>query len=457
MATRQRRSYLILAALVVVALLGSAVWAHGQEPVQWSVREAIGYALDHSPDVAVVHNRILEQEEARAEVFSNFLPDLTLQAGYTYLDNVPRIEFDTTVDVPLPGLPPVRIQGAKDIGANDNYLARLNLNQLLFASGRVLYAHRAAGEQVESSRQEEETVKLGVARETAQAYLGVLIARAVTDVQRQALDAARAHLEQVQNKYDAGVATRLELLRAQVEVSNVEPRVIEAEQAIETALILLRRATGMPDETSIVLTDRLEAEVEPIDEKAELDRARLMRPEFKVLEHRRSAAEDMALSKRGDMLPAVQLMSSFGYENPYYSITEWEHVFTVGVGFQVPIFDGLQAYHAMRRSRAVAETMSLATLQTQANVRTEVQAAVLALREAAVRMKDTADNWKRVDDMVEISENSYAAGAATNLEVIDTQLAATSARLEHLKALHDYRNAQIRLAAATGILTSLAR
>jgi outer membrane protein TolC len=72
-------------------------------------------------------------------------------------------------------------------------------------------------------------------------------------------------------------------------------------------------------------------------------------------------------------------------------------------------------------------------------------------------MKATADNRGRADQMLDIAEQSYAAGAATNVEVIDAQLAATTARLEHLKALYDYRNAQIHLAASTGDLTSIGR
>ena len=200
-----------LPVLAVAVVVVSAVGARAAEPLKWSVRQAIGYALEHSPDVAVAHSRITEKEEAKGEVFSNFLPDLSIDAGYQYLDNIPRIEFDTQVDTPLPGVPPVKVQGAKEIGANDNWLARLSLNQLLFASGRVYYAHRAAGKRVESTRQEEETVKLGVARQTAKAYLSVLIAEAVANVQREALSTAQAHLEQVENRYEAGMANRLDL------------------------------------------------------------------------------------------------------------------------------------------------------------------------------------------------------------------------------------------------------
>ena len=443
--------------LMLAGLVGLAADVEAAEALQWSVREAIGYALVHSPDVAVAHSRIAEKEEAKGEVFSHFLPDLSIDAGYQYLDNIPRIETDIQMDSPIPGGPPISIQDEREIGANDNWLARLSLNQLLFESGRVYYAHRAAGKQVEASRKEEETVKLGVARQTAQAYLSVLIADAVSDVQREALSTAQAHLEQVQNRYDAGVANRLELLRAKVEVSNVEPRVIEAEQGIETAFILLRRAAGLGRDAEIELTDQLEAEVEAIDEEKELERARAMRPEFKVLEYNQSATEDLALSERGGMLPMIQLTSTFGYEKPYFAVNEWEQIFTVGVGIKVPLFDGLEAYRGMRRARAAAETITLAEVQTHANVRTEVRTAVLALREAAVRMKATQDNRDRSNEMLDIAQHSYKAGAATNVEVIDAQLAATTARLEHLKALYDYRNAQIHLAAATGDLASIGR
>jgi outer membrane protein TolC len=153
----------------------------------------------------------------------------------------------------------------------------------------------------------------------------------------------------------------------------------------------------------------------------------------------------------------MQFTGTFGYERPYFAINEWEQVATVGVGLQVPLFDGLEAYRSMRRARAAAETVSLATVQTHADVRTQIRTAVLALREAAVRMGATADNMERAEEMLEIAESSYTAGAATNVEVLDAQLAATRARLEHLKALYDYRNGQIQLAAATGDLISSGR
>ena len=56
--------------LMVAGLLGSANKAPATEPLRWSVREAIGYALEHSPNVAVAQSKVDEKEEAKKVVFS---------------------------------------------------------------------------------------------------------------------------------------------------------------------------------------------------------------------------------------------------------------------------------------------------------------------------------------------------------------------------------------------------
>ena len=446
---------LSLLALAVTLTGFQPAWAG--EPMSWSLVQAIHYGLDHNPDLAVVRNQVEEKVEARGEVFSNFLPDLTFEGGYTYIDNVPRIQIDFPVDPPGPLIPPFQINREARIGAQDNYKAKLSLNQLLFASGKVYYAHRAAKRQIESAREQELALRLKVAQRIAEAYNGVLIADSAAAVQREALAAARAHLEQVQNRHEAGAATRLELLRSQVEVSNLEPRVTEAETGIQIALTQFRRATGLAEEADLLLTDSLEATVEPVEAKGEFERATRMRPEFAALDHLRAAAEDQALSQRGSMLPTVALSGTFGYEKPYFSVNDWERNWTVGVGVKVPIFDGLEAYHGMRKARASAETLKMSSVQTHADVHTEVQTALVDLSETTVRIGTTRENVERVRQMLAIAEESYRAGAATSLEVLDAQLAATTARLNHLRALYDYRVARVRLAAATGNLEAIGR
>ena len=442
-----------LASAWLACLPSSRAWADEPAPVRWSVREAVTYALAHNPEVAVSHNRIEELKEQRGEVFANFLPDLQFEAGFKYIDNIPQIDIDFN----LPTTPPTRFVKEVEVGANDNYSLELKLNQILFASGRVYYADRAAKKQIASGGFQEDAVKLNVARQTAEVYHGVRISQSVVTVQQEALDTARAHNEHVKNRYEAGAATRLELLRSQVEVSNLVSGITEAEKNLETSMTLFRRVTGLPDDVSVTLTEPASTSAPPPASEDLLENALDARPELKALEQSRSALEDQALSERGRMLPALNLFGSFTYQKPYFSVVEWQKIFTVGAGISVPLFDGLSAHRGMRRARAAAETLSLTAAQTRADVRTEVHTALLDLQEARVRTRTTDENVGRALQMLDIAESTYTAGAATSLEVIDAQLATTRARLDHLKALYDYRIACVRLAYASGDLQGIWR
>jgi len=241
---RRARRLLRAAALLVVLAVPPAVAADDPAPVSWSVREAVSFALQNNPEVAVAHNRIEELRQQRGVVFSSYLPDVSFEASYWYLDNVPLIDITFNLPSTGPGAPAATFTKEVTVGANNNALLALKFNQLLFASGRVYYADRSMKGQVAAGEDQEDSIKLGVARQTAEVYDRVLILAKVVEVQRAAQDAARAHCEQVRHRFDAGAATQLELLRSQVEASNLEAGVTQAEKNYESALVLLKRIKG---------------------------------------------------------------------------------------------------------------------------------------------------------------------------------------------------------------------
>ena len=441
--------------LAVVGLLLAAP-ALAQDGGPWTLDAAINYAQAHNPDLQTALSQLDEAHQAQGEVFANFLPDLTLEGGYTYLSNVPEMEVNLAIQ-PLPIVEPVSIHKKFPLGYHDNRRLQVNFSQLLFASGQVYYAYEAVDEQIRAGEHRLDAARLKVSQATAEAFLGVLIAQSLAQARNESLNSARAHLVEVTHRHDAGAASRFELLRAQVEVSNIEPQVTEAERMVETTRAGLRRAMGLAPDAPAAVTGDLETAPEPVDEGAALARAEQARPELAAYAANRQAAEEQALSYRGAMLPAVMMTASYAYQRPYYSIDDWESNWTFGVGVRVPIFDGLQAYHAMSRARAAAETAARGQAQARADVSLEVHNAVLALREAEVRVASTRANVERARQMVAIAESSYQAGALTSMDVIDAQLAATNARLAYLKALYDYRLARVRLAAATGDQAGIGR
>jgi len=444
--------------MLLAAILAAPTWspaAAQDEP--WTLVQAIDYALAHNPDLQEAGQQIQAAEEQRREVAAGFYPQLTAEGGYQYIDNVQEIEIDFVPDIPIDNFPEIHINKKIEMGRHDNYLAQLKLQQVAFASGRVFYGHRAMDGQVETKRRQVEVGQLQVAQLTAEAFLGVLISQEVYQARRAAFDSANAHLEHVTHRYEAGASSRFEMLRAQVEAANLEPEVTQAANQIDLAKTAFRRVLGLDKDAAVDVTGKLETTQAQIDEEEAVARALAQRPEFAAYRAGMKALEDAAKSRRAEMLPAVVLTGSYGWQKPYFTNFDGDTNWTVGVGVQVPLFDGLRAYRGMEGQRAQAEILRFSTQRLRADIDRDIRLQRLALDEARLRIRTTRENYERAESMVAIAEDSYVAGALTSLDVIDAQLAATYARVAYLKALYDYRVAKVRLAAATGDLAAIGR
>ncbi|MCX5868905.1 MAG: TolC family protein, partial [Proteobacteria bacterium] len=205
---------------IIPGLLGAIFWlglstgpAAAQDNGSWSLSQAIEYAQGHNPAIAVLESQAEEARQAKNETFSGYLPQLILEGGYTRIDNIPSI------DTPM---------GSFNMGDQNNYKIQATLNQVLFASGQLYYGNRAMSRQVKATRLSAEAARLKVARGVAEVYLGVLLAQNVFAAREESLNTARAHLDQVKRRFEAGTASRFEFLRSQVEVDNLVPTVSEA-------------------------------------------------------------------------------------------------------------------------------------------------------------------------------------------------------------------------------------
>ena len=81
----------------------------------------------------------------------------------------------------------------------------------------------------------------------------------------------------------------------------------------------------------------------------------------------------------------------------------------------------------------------------------EVKQAFLELRQAEETIESQEENVGAASEMVKLAEERYRNGLATNLEYLDTELALTRARTNHLKAIADYLDAWTALQNACGL------
>jgi outer membrane protein TolC len=202
----------------------------------------------------------------------------------------------------------------------------------------VRWAERnQAADQVVVSQRGLDEARRQVAVAAGEAYLMIIAERRVLELNERARDNARAHYDYANQRFQGGLGSRLNAVRAEQEISSNEARVEEARLAIrraQEALGVLMAAEGPVD-----------ASVEPVfDEPAAAasDAALVAdREDVRSILARESAAQRRAADARKDYLPSVtalfapQVLAPSGL---FANARSWR----ASVLFSVPLFDSGQ-------------------------------------------------------------------------------------------------------------------
>ena len=122
----------------------------------------------------------------------------------------------------------------------------------------------------------------------------------------------------------------------------------------------------------------------------------------------------------------------------------------IGVSLDWKVFSGLGSAGRVKSARAAREKARYDAASMRHKVEVDVREAWLNSRAALERIGVAARAREQADESLRILENQYREGLATITDLLDTELAATNARLGHTSALYEYNLALARLSLVTG-------
>ena len=283
---------------------------------------------------------------------------------------------------------------------------------------------------------------------TADAYLSIIARRQVVEANQRARDTAQAHFDLATELVQQGIGSRLNQLRAQQELSTdiglVEVAALALYRAQE-ALGVLVVADGPVD-----AIDEPAFDIPSDAEQAGQARELLMnRSDLRLFSARAGAAERVLLDSSKDRWPLVEgiLQPQTTYPSPFFTTTgSWRLLFQASV----PVFDsGFRA--AERIERQAALDVSRATLSGAATAaRSEIRASQQSIVSAGRALDSARAAAGQAQEVVNIVNISFRAGAATNIEVIDAERRARDADTAVAVAEHTRRRARLDLLIALG-------
>jgi outer membrane protein TolC len=434
---------LLIAALVapVVALpLSEAAAAETM-----SLTDCIATALESNLNIRDGQEAVARARGGILEARSGFLPNLGLNGSYNFLEETQTVSFPDPVTGTMQEF---KLDFTRD------YSFQLTLNQPVYTGGRLTGSYRIAKASHEIAEADLETRQADVTLQVTEAFYGLLLARASVEVTEQAIETAEEFLRVVKARYDAGEASGFEVLRAEVEVSNLKPALIGARNGVALSELALKTAMGIDPDEDIDFVGSFGEVSFDIERRTAIETALEQRPEIGIVNLRRDiAAESIRLAKAG-RLPSLAVSANYDLRSDELSLDtgEMEKTYAGYLVMSFPIFDGLRTKSQISQAYSQLKQAEISKANLEDLVELETRSALLDIESALETLRSQERNVEMAEEGLEIANDRYVQGYATNLEVMDAQLALNRARTNRIHALHDLNLAISRTKKAMGTL-----
>ena len=292
-----------------------------------------------------------------------------------------------------------------------------------------------------------ENVKLDVIT----AYYDILQAKKTVDVDQASVDNYQAHLENVQQLYAAGSKAKVDVLRSAVELSNARQTLIKAQNDYEIGISTLRNILHMPQDEVVNLTD--DVQYVPFTDTlasciscAYQQRKDLAVSAYDVIQ--KALAIKMA---EADYKPKVDIFLGTSMTNQLQPTSSHSQGVTAGVNVSWNLFDSGVTGAAVDQAKASRDAACLNLDRAKETINLAVRQDYYNMREAEKRFKSTQDATNQAKEDFMIAREKYRAGEGVMLDIIDAQLALSTAELNYISAQYDYARYKAALKNAMGI------
>ena len=401
-----------------------------------SLQEAIQKALQANLSVLVGSTRIEEAEGTQKRLWSAaMLPRVKAQT-YANLQNRNLRAFG----ISLPSMPEV-------VGPFSNYDVRVSAQQnLIDLESRH---NLKAGEQaVDTRKMDLRDARDLIVRAIASLYLNAQSAAArVTSAQSRVIDGTTLY-KLAKDKHDAGTATGVDVLRAQVQLANDKQALLIAENQYQQSLLALARNLGMNPGTPLALAEPLQ--YHPLSQpEAEslVSSALVARADYLSLASQRQELVEKQRANHARNYPKLSINGNYGGLGR--SIGSIQGTGSLQGQIDFTIFDGDRTGEAAElASRVKRIDDQIADLRRGINQ--EIREALLNLDSAAQQVSVATEGQSLAQRELELAQDRFQSGTTNNVEVVTAQDELSRAEENYILAVTSHVDAKCALARAQG-------
>lgn len=419
------------------ALLGAVCCGLPAQTLKLSLRQAVDLALHQNLDVQTATVDLASRQQERIQARADLLPQVGLGAA----ESIRRFNLRALIGQDIPGKP-------KNSGPFQAFAVGPVATMPIFDL-TLFRKFQASASRVEQSRRDEQTVREGIVLLTVSQYMAHLRALASVTAAESRVQLAEKLAGQAGDLHRTGVATAIDVSRAQVRVREEKQRLIDSQLAVRTSLTALLRLLNLPQSQAVEVADASNFFQTPgLDVEKPVDTALNARPEIQALDAQvRAAAFDYraAVAKR---LPTLTFTGQWTEQGPRPSdiYPGYEYRFN----FYVPLFTSGRLRSESQHAALARKKAELKRADTRNRVTQEVLDAEQEIAAARQQVDLARQQVGLANDEVTLSEGRFRAGVTDNIEVVAAQDSLARANDAEIGALYRYNLARAELAHAVG-------
>lgn len=438
---------------LVVCLFAISQVGHAQQESQATLNldltTALKIAHDNNPTIKIAELEIQRVDYAKKEALGNLLPSLSASGQYTNSIMKSVMFMPESFSAMMGG------QKYMEIGYKNSYTGTV--------SAALPLVNFSLWEQIKSKQNEIDLIleqarasKIDMTKQVKDAYFAVLLAKNSLKVLERSINNAKETLKTTQTSFVQGVVSEYDLIRAKVQVNNLNPTYISAKNGLELAILQLKMILSLPQDQEIVFVENLEDFSDRIISvsAAESERAANNNSDIRQLDLNIVSLKHSLRMINSQHLPSLSAFGQYSYQTQAddFKFADYNWVGSAAVGLQlsIPIFNGRTVVNKAKQLKISLQELELQKQYASDGIELQIQSAINSMKAAQEQLLVNKDAINQAERGYEIAKVRYQTGTGTILELNDSELSMTQANLNYQQSLYDFLTAQTNLEKVLG-------
>jgi len=385
-------------------LISSPIFVSGQSTVtkNLTLDEAIKLGVAESKNLKYDKSRIANADSKVDQAKDNQLPSLSVYGNYTRNSNITPLIFPLS----LPGGGFENLTVYPNIP--NNYSFHAGVGEVLYAGGRTKYGIQSSEYMQRALQLDAEKDKTDIILNIVNAYYNLYKAQASARFVNENIKQVQQHLTETQSFEQNGLAVHNDVVRIQLQLSNVQLAKIDIEDNIKVADYNLDVMLGLAENTQLVIDSNINATARALKSYPEyLQAANSNRNDVKAYDMRLKAAQAGISAAKGYNMPVLSVQGEYLDANPN------QRIFPPAEKFQYTWDAGITLSYDLRGAYTAKHQVADATTQ----------------------MEETKNMMDGLSDQIKMEVNQAYIGYQESLDKIDLSQKAVGQAEENNKLM----------------------